>query len=276
MSSAGDVASGRFRDLWDMLNQLFGPFYYLMGTIKTQSRIALTASVSGRALSAEELKEILGNLDRLKNYAADLELDQSCKRIERIKGRLSADQPDYIAGQINDLLEIIEDEAENASVFHVPNRKANLLRIEPWPWETVIKNFPSSLREIMSAMYCHMIWEDTACVFHMMRVLEVGIGALANDVGRSFERQNWQNIIDEIECEITKFRKTGPNTEEKKERLKFLSVAAKELFYFKDGWRNYVAHNRVVYDEHQAISTMEHVRAFMNHLATRISMDVFD
>jgi hypothetical protein len=128
----------------------------------------------------------------------------------------------------------------------------------------------------VSAMYCHMISEDTACVFHMMRVLEGGIAALALDVGRTFERQNWQNIIDEIECEITKFRKTGPNTPEKQERLKFLSVAAKELFYFKDGWRNHVAHSRIRYDEHQAVSTMEHVRAFMAHLATRLSMNIFD
>jgi hypothetical protein len=53
--------------------------------------------------------------------------------------------------------------------------------------------------------------------------------------------------------------------------MQFLSEAAKEFFYFKDGWRNYVAHGRAAYDEHQALGVLEHTRSFMNHLATRLS-----
>lgn len=57
----------------------------------------------------------------------------------------------------------------------------------------------------------------------------------------------------------------------KNERMQFLSEAAKEFFYFKDGWRNYVAHARGTYDEHQAASVLEHTRTFMNHLSTELS-----
>jgi hypothetical protein len=272
MISAGErFVPGRLWSLSDMLNQLFGPFYYLMGTVKGLVRNSETRAELGKPLDDEDMKIAMETLTGLKNYTADLELKESCKRIERIKTRISADNPAYIAQQLKDLLEIIEDEAEHSSVFHVPAQKAQLLRAEPWPWQPVIDKFPSTFPEIMSALYCHMIYEDTACVFHMMRVLEGGIAALAQDVGRKFARQNWQNIIDEIESEITTFRKTGPNTAQKAERLKFLSVAAKELFYFKDGWRNYVAHNRIRYDEHQAISVLEHVRAFMLHLSGKLS-----
>jgi hypothetical protein len=104
-----------------------------------------------------------------------------------------------------------------------------------------------------------------------MRVLEHGLRALANDVGKTFDRQQWHNIIEEIESEIRNIAKTGPKTPEKDERLQWLSESAKEFFYFKDGWRNYVAHGRSRYDGPQALSTLEHVRTFMGRLATKLS-----
>jgi len=104
-----------------------------------------------------------------------------------------------------------------------------------------------------------------------MRVLEFGLRALSADVGKTFDRQQWHNILEEIESSIENIRKTGPRGVEKDERLNWLSQAAKEFYYFKDGWRNYAAHGRAKYDEHQARSMMDHVCNFMNHLATRLS-----
>jgi hypothetical protein len=103
-----------------------------------------------------------------------------------------------------------------------------------------------------------------------MRILEYGLAALADDVGCTVAVGTWQNIIDQIESAIKPLGKTLPRGQEKNERLQFLSEAAKEMVYFKDGWRNYVSHNRATYDEHQARSVMEHVRAFMTALSRRL------
>lgn len=104
-----------------------------------------------------------------------------------------------------------------------------------------------------------------------MRVLEHGLRALAKDVGKAFDVQNWQNIIDQIESEIRTQGKTLPVGPAKSERLRFLSEAAKEFSFFKDGWRNYVSHGRAAYDEHQARMVMDHVRTFMNGLSALLS-----
>jgi hypothetical protein len=104
-----------------------------------------------------------------------------------------------------------------------------------------------------------------------MRVLEHGLRALANDVGLTFDVQNWQNIIDQIEAKIRELGKSLPRGVDKNERLQFLSEAAKEFVYFKDGWRNYVSHSRGTYDKHQARSVMEHVKSFMNTLSTKLT-----
>jgi hypothetical protein len=104
----------------------------------------------------------------------------------------------------------------------------------------------------------------------MMRVLEHGLHALANELGKSFDVQNWKNILDEIEAEIRTQERTLPRGTSKNERLRFLSNAAKEFVYFKNGWRNYVSHGRDPYDEHQARSVMEHVREFMTVLSSQL------
>jgi hypothetical protein len=89
---------------------------------------------------------------------------------------------------------------------------------------------------------------------------------MAADVNVDFGAQNWQNVIDQIEKEIRVLGKSlaGPS---KTERLQRLSMAAKEFVYFKDGWRNHVAHNRSIYDAEQALSMLNHIKAFMGALA---------
>jgi hypothetical protein len=61
-----------------------------------------------------------------------------------------------------------------------------------------------------------------------------------------------------------------PKGESRNRRLQFLSEAAKEFQYFKDGWRNYVSHGRGEYDDHLAQSVMQHVRQFMTILSREL------
>ena len=104
-----------------------------------------------------------------------------------------------------------------------------------------------------------------------MRVLEKGLHAFADHLGVPFtipvELQNWQNIIEPIEKEISQREKTLPRGTAKSEELKFLSGAAAQFRYFKEAWRNHVAHSRVTYDDIEALRIMSHVHQFMDELA---------
>ena len=112
--------------------------------------------------------------------------------------------------------------------------------------------FPSAVSEMRAARNAYAVGLNTASVFHCMRALEHGLRAMASDVGKIFDIQNWQNIIDEIEAEIKSEAKTLPRGAPKNDRLQFLSKAAAQFLYFKDGWRNYVSHGRVNYEEANA------------------------
>jgi len=165
----------------------------------------------------------------------------------------------------------IDTELKQYFYYQYPKEKARVFVNWQSDWAPTLKAFPSTFTDANLATDCYALGQDVASVFHSMRILETGLKAIAADVGLTFDLQQWHNIIEQIEAKITTERKTLPKGEPRNERLQFLSEAAKEFFYFKDGWRNYVSHNRANYDEHQALGVLSHVRSFMNHLASRLS-----
>jgi len=173
------------------------------------------------------------------------------------------------------LREAINNELNEYCYYQYPKSKGQKLRAWNDDWKDAVKAFPSIGRDSFGATDCYAMGYNTASVFHCMRILEYGISAVAAELGLSFDIQNWQNIIDQIESKIAEQRKALPRGTEKNQRLQFLSEAAKEFFYFKDGWRNYVSHNRGDYDDSQALSILDHTRSFMLHLSTQLSEQGF-
>jgi hypothetical protein len=137
--------------------------------------------------------------------------------------------------------------------------------------DEVDKAFPSTREDIYEAGNCLALERWTASVFHCMRTLELGLQALATELSISFsgtlDLQNWQNIIESIESEILKLEKI-PKSKYKSNTLKFFSGAAMQFRWFKEAWRNHVAHVRESYDEGKAVSILTHVREFMQQLAS--------
>jgi hypothetical protein len=137
--------------------------------------------------------------------------------------------------------------------------------------DLVARRFPKANYDIQEAGNCHASGCYTACVFHLMRVAEHGLRALAKRVKvpfpKTFDLKTWDELIRSIEKEIQKIVQK-PKTSQRSKDLEFYNTAAAQFRYFKDGWRNHVMHTRTSYDEHQAMSVMIHVQEFMQHLAT--------
>ena len=132
----------------------------------------------------------------------------------------------------------------------------------------VTQAFPSddASYECTEAAKSYALGCYTASVFHLMRFLEKGLKALAGALNVQFsipfDYQNWQNIIDQIEAEIRKVEQQKAG-QLKTDTLKAYSEVAKQFRYFKDAWRNSVAHSRETYSPEQALSIYRHVREFM-------------
>jgi hypothetical protein len=169
------------------------------------------------------------------------------------------------------LRETIEDGLRYIGFYHYPNQKRQLLQRVEADWRQTIAQFKSAKPDILAAVDCYALEHFTACVFHLMRVLEHGLRQLSEAVNLTFDVQQWHTIIEQMESAIREMGKPWPQSVLKSEWMGFYSEAAKEFFHFKDGWRNHVSHNRATYDESSSRNALEHVRTFMNHLSSRLS-----
>jgi hypothetical protein len=92
-----------------------------------------------------------------------------------------------------------------------------------------------------------------------MLVLERGLNALAARVSVTYQRINWQPIIDQIGIEL----KSLPRGAD----LDFYREVNAQFGFLKDAYRNHSEHaHNDPYDMEKALSILNHVRAFMQAL----------
>lgn len=130
--------------------------------------------------------------------------------------------------------------------------------------------FPDARRDIAASGRCYALDEWTACVSHLMRALEFALRWLAKRVGlkpEEVEGENWRNVIDRIEKKIRELEQL-PKSPAKSVNTQFLSEAATQFRWFKDAWRNEIAHSHVYYDEREGAPIFLHISDFFRHIAT--------
>ena len=103
----------------------------------------------------------------------------------------------------------------------------------------VVDNFPSIVFDFTEACRCLAVSRSTACVFHLMRVLELGLTVLGIPFGVELSHTNWAPAIDEL----TK-RVGGMGNDPKwnvlsgwRDQKEFFSQAISHLSVTKDAWR---------------------------------------
>jgi hypothetical protein len=144
------------------------------------------------------------------------------------------------------------------------------------------QSFPSAQADLIEAANCLAAECNTAAVFHLMRAAEVGLRALATDRELEFgdkplDQQDWGTIFPQLESCIKQLRNDAlslwVNPGVKDIQIRFYSEVVGELRQFNDAWRRHVSHARVdgIYDRDYAMSIFNHVRLFMQKLATKIS-----
>jgi hypothetical protein len=204
------------------------------------------------------------------------ELDGSIDRLDRVVAY--ADDPDChiddLADLIGTLMEELEFELGRRMVFYIPLEYAEFYdKPEKW-FPTSPTAFPSAKYDIEEACKCYALERYTACVFHAMAVLQIGLYALAHDLGvflkYPVELAEWQEVISAIEAKIEPLRQLPKSHPKRDELLTFYSGCATQFRYFKDAWRNHIAHMREKYTKTNAHSILLQVRDFMETLSTRL------
>jgi hypothetical protein len=136
--------------------------------------------------------------------------------------------------------------------------------------EEVSSSFPSTTFDAGEAMRCYALGRSTACVFHLMRVLEIVLAVFARRFSIQSDHTNWHNVIEGIEKAVRNMGSDQNKPSNWKDQQEFFSQAASNFMFIKDAWRNYTAHARAKYTEDEAETLLINVRAFTQKLAAQL------
>jgi hypothetical protein len=212
-------------------------------------------------------------IGRLEKDCVAMGLNGSATSIRKIVELLAA--PSTVAS-INRLGELarelqgrLHDEMSAAIYLSLTPSEAGLYS-DSYPFGgNVIAAFPSSQYDTEEAAKCLALDRGTACVFHLMRVMESGLKALGNRLAvDTTHKPGWETILKKAHGQMTL-----PNDKKDPDWIKnedSLSAAITMLTAVKTAWRNPTMHVEKTYTVEQAEGIWEAVRGFMRQLATSI------
>jgi len=273
LHDSGSLLSGNIPTTESLLAMIkfYAAHFYKISQIITASMALLANERFTDGGATKELYENLGTLERL---CVQIDLRSPIRHIGRIRKSLDMKiESSVLAHYLNELQNRVADELEVQSVFLIPYRKKQYLEsLSPLFGSEVPRAFPSSITDIEEAAKCYALDRNTACVFHLMRVMEIGLRALGKTLGDSSldHRTNptWEKILRRCDQELR--LPVASRSPAWMANNEFFAEATANLRAVKDAWRNKTVHVEASYDESRALSVFNAVRSFMQHLATTI------
>jgi hypothetical protein len=274
---SGDAGLSRLsglRSLWDMreidarsfVNAVFG-----LGNLE----IALKEFTEETAKNRTAANEITARLRRFRQELAALEARLTISEVDRFIDRLDSyaitvSEFSYFVKSVRLRL---QDEMSSTKLLALNSEDQNYFSPRSPLFGDLIPNkFPTNGEfELDEAAKCLALGRPTAAVFHLMRLMEVGIRALARclqvpDPLKPAER-NWGHIIGEIKKGIDARWPTAA-TRAHGDGALFEQLHA-SLDAVRNPWRNATMHVESKYTDDQAKHILIAVKGFMEKLASR-------
>ena len=131
----------------------------------------------------------------------------------------------------------------------------------------VFNKFSTANDDIYEAGMCLALERSTACVMHLMRFLEVGLAALAGQLGIA-NQNDWGAYIREIQISLDKKAKSSGSRSPDEQ---FYAESAASFDRLRRAFRNPTMHADRTYSQERAEEILLATKSFMTLLATRIS-----
>lgn len=172
-------------------------------------------------------------------------------------------------GSLDGLIACMRNEAETKAAMVLPPEKLSLFSpIDPIFGTEVRAKFPSAIYDIDEAAKCLALGRHTACVFHLMRAMEVVLKAVSACLGLAAPRNpNWGTWLDPIKTEI---QRRSPVGSRKWAKNDFFQDVYMRIDAIKDAQRNQTMHVESIYTEDEASLIFKNTQAFMQKIASQM------
>jgi hypothetical protein len=225
-------------------------------------------------LTEDERVECAMYLDFVDGSLKGIDVNSLSPEIKRAKDGLSYTLRDKVRWQIENITNRILDDLREQSFLHVRSIKVEFYDHPELFGANIGKKFGKINSEITNAGTCFALEQHTACVFHLMRVMEHCVQRFGTklNVPIDVKTEPWANIMDHVNKAIEKMpggAKASPAvkaTSAQKVRRQQMALAASRLDHVRLAWRNDVMHPKAKYDEKEAREVLMSVKAFLESI----------
>jgi hypothetical protein len=225
------------------------------------------ARQSASEIAAEHVNNSLADI---RKQCIALGLKFSIQFIDRMMKHVYQYPSKEAANDIHVLQTRIDDELKSKKFIAIPFAKVRYFENKELFGPAVNHAFPNAIEDIDEALRCFAVERWTACVFHLMRVMEIGVKTFGKHlrIREKLLNKPWGNILIAVD---KKLNSIVPNTAKKKAIKVACAEAAAYLHHVKDAWRNDTMHPKNTYTEQQAKRLIVCVEDFMKKLSDLLS-----
>ena len=241
---------------------------------------ALTEGRSPSALlTLDGRKWLWAHLEPLQAELEPLALTMGKIEIQHLWNHAHVWSGSEMAGRLKEFRSKLERELNGRFFLYLSEEEAALFQSTQPLGQEVASAFPVTVNaELCEASKCLALGRYTACVFHLMHVMEIAVQVFGKKLhvdivksapaGKRVSELSWDQILGAIN---PKLRALPQDTVKRKRRHEKFAAAQSYLYGVKDAWRNPTMHPRLEgYNELQVRDIMNHVRSFLTEFASLI------
>ena len=176
-----------------------------------------------------------------------------------------------LSQSLDELRARVLDELSDRTLYYLQPTEAELLLNGQESFgNAVLNSFPEASTDMSEAVACLVWGRHTACVFHLMRVMEISLYEAGKKlgvtiVGKDGEYREWGAITRQMDGAIEKL----PSKDEKR---KWSEVRAL-LDHVRRCWRNATMHPRRTYTHEEALAIFDAVKSYLRYVSTLVSRE---
>jgi hypothetical protein len=260
-----DVSHFRLVDLMSLLQIYAHEYIELAETIGVMRALIF----NGGQLSPDQWRALHWAVRKAKEASDTLGLtltSQQCHALLMMfESKITFPEDQTLSQMFGEMTQRMRGELERHAFFYLDANLKDYYSEQQFSPQAV-ENFPSATDDMLEAGKCYALSRHTASVFHLSRIVEVGLRVLTSDIGGKL-RHDWGAQLQEIEKELEKrYKAAGARTADEQ----FYSEAAAQIGHIKNAWRNPTMHIERRYSEEIAGDIFSAVKAFMRALATKL------
>jgi hypothetical protein len=261
---------GAIVSLWEMLERHAAMFTEGFANLTEAKHLAALYGLNGGQPPEPGIRNLAKKASyRLRQaliYADMQEHIPSLDRLDSAIDGLGAMPLSNLSQAIMHTLSGIRDGLASEHFYHLDQRDVPLyMAVEPFGAK-VGQKFPKAIEDVAEAAKCLALQRPTACVFHLMRAMELGVRALGKKlkVTINVEVETWYQIMEHVDGSI---KRLPAQSEPEKKRKSKLAAASANLNAVRIAQRNEVMHPKQTYTREEAHDVFNATRLFMGHLA---------